>query len=426
MNEVDPGGTHIQLASEPFVTTTASQLSAKLETALLQYHAGNFSGREGIRVRTASTPAEAGAGSLTGGVEPVLSSTSAQVAALLSANPAVRELVRVSGGDSTLLQRNSLELVGGGGYAEGSDQGITYKAAELGVGGNDVSIHLEAGGENESLSVSRLGKQAVVKLANNPAVNATLNLPGIKYEAVQTGVEGNGIPVTQSAMSPGQDLAVSVDGNHVTVQLATDMGDRAQATLQDKLTVKALYPGVEGNNIILYTECPNIPGQSFEAFIDGENIIRIKGATDSEGNCTTTINDLALAIQNMASHLVSVEAGLGDFTPLFTGSTLNLSGGGANFHAISPAALICGAISNDTAAAALVSAVPVSGQEPGVGSGNLSGGTNPVFTSTAEQVVTLLKADGDIQELVTVEGGGSEVVQPSVLQLTVVAEASVC
>ena len=313
---------------------------------------------------------------------------------------------------------------GVGSSASANSQGISYASNLPGQEGNELKVHYSLASPYletpEPLSMWTGGHDVWVSLANEGGQAATLELPGITYQAVPIGENGNGMTVSHvTAEAPDMPTVVSsVVGDHVTIQLGTGPALPARAGLYD-VTLQAIDPGEDGNGITVTVEAPSsYPSYYLETSVDGKNI-HVMLARDDDGNIMSRYYDVVLAIQTAASHLVTVVEGQGSYSEVAEPCFIVLEGAGTGYSMNATAGDVSSALTSNPAAAALLTVIN--------GDGNVlwevfddatSGGVDPVVTSTVDDVVALLANHPEVLPLMSVTGSGTAPMQPGVVSLT--------
>ncbi|MCW0219556.1 MAG: hypothetical protein OJI67_14620, partial [Prosthecobacter sp.] len=327
--------------------------------------------------------------------------------------------VQVTGDDVKVFLETGV-----GNSASATSQGISYGSNLPGQEGNELKVHYSLATPYletpEPLTMSASGHDVWVNLANEGGQAATLELPGITYQAVPIGENGNGMTVSHvTAEAPDMPTVVSsVVGDHVTIQLGTGPALPARAGLYD-VTLQAIDPGEDGNGITVTVEAPSsYPSYYLETSVDGKNI-HVMLARDDDGNIMSRYYDVVSAIQTAASHLVTVVEGQGSYSEVAEPCFIVLEGAGTGYSMNATASDVSSALTSNPAAAALLTVIN--------GDGNVlwevfddatSGGVDPVVTSTVDDVVALLADHPDVLPLMSVTGSGTAPMQPGVVSLT--------
>lgn len=315
---------------------------------------------------------------------------------------------------------------GPGAAASSVNQGITYTSAIPGAAGNEVRVRLEAAFEDElTLGNPMVSKvephEIVMRLATMGGQPATLTLPGISYSAVSPGTAYNGISVSHRDPGPGKDeIEIQVNDRHVDVWLPTSKGDPAQAILfgstSGPLTLTAIDEGSEGNSIIVIADA--VYNQDLQVLVDDKLIYVILG-TDDQGIITYSTSEVAEAIRDAASHLVTVSGG-DSYTMPFNDYAF-LSGGGDNHVIYGYVWDIQYALSQHPVASSMIYVNNVGDGTLTAGmSGHLTGGIEPEYQSTVDDVVGALAPVlvSMASPPLIVTGSGSSIVQPASFTLS--------
>jgi hypothetical protein len=304
---------------------------------------------------------------------------------------------------------------------------VSYAANTEGVTGNSIRVTQIAAAPNQVLDVAVTGNDIAVTLATTDNTAASLTLggvaenDGVTYTAVNGGLAGNSIRIEHAVPAPETALSISVNGNDITVTLATDVAGDVTSTALDvanaveadptaSLLVNAIYEGT------------------------GADIAVAAGFTNLSGGANFTVSSTAQAVADAvnldedASTLVTASAG-GDGTgTAAVAAFTNLGNGGENFLITSTAGAVAIAVNAHGAAAALLNA-----SATGDGQGyvlaqsmsNLSGGAVFAIVSTAQEVADAVNAATALVDA-TVEGDGSGVaVAQAFINLTGGAEEDI-
>lgn len=311
-------------------------------------------------------------------------------------------------------------------YAD--DQGIHYEAVASGPEGDELSVSIQAVGTTDPFSVTlpvAPSKQIVAHFPVRPWGTASLTtLPGVTYQAKAPGLAGNDIIITHAvADGPGQSTSVARLGNDVTVHLGTDMGKQAQASFYpDKggLTVKAAQAGLVGNNYSIEVKLATVPNSSLQASL-GANLTTVTLASNASGNPTTTVAQLASFLNTLYSPNRFVATGTSSQV-ITAAQTRSLTGGGTDYQVIATGSDVATAVAASTATKTLLQAQASSGNPIlQTGTGQLTGGNNPVFSN---DLADLLAETPGVSDLISVSGGNgnpsnveSVPLQPATVQL---------
>ncbi len=130
--------------------------------------------------------------------------------------------------------------------AQAQNQGLLYTASEVGTAGNALQVQLENAGPSEVSQVTHNGSVVVARLETDEGQPDVLADQGITYTATHAHGDAPASAVRLVADNPDQEESVSVEGNEIQVQLATDSGDQASA-LRQGLAYESAAIGTAGN-----------------------------------------------------------------------------------------------------------------------------------------------------------------------------------
>ncbi|MES2506455.1 MAG: RHS repeat-associated core domain-containing protein [Verrucomicrobiota bacterium] len=313
---------------------------------------------------------------------------------------------------------NVMLATDGGGPASIINDGLVFEAVTPGTGGNDLRIRMVPGDEGELLNAAVQGNDVVVRLRNEGGRFAQLQLPGITYSAPEIGSAGNGVTVSQVINGPNQPTTFTLNSNHVEVSLGTDVGDHAQANLYGGLILKALDPGPLGNEISIRLVMPEVENSGIQVLSDGK-AFTVKLGMDIEGN-VSNISQIFQALEAPLGSLmnVSYDGAAANIIPTDE-QTYFLTGGGDNYKVV-PGAGVQAALTlpENAAVAALIQVTDSTNDPLEEGSGELTGGVNRTYLTTGYELVPVLQGNTTVSSIVTASGGNSNILQPSVLQLS--------
>lgn len=355
--------------------------------------------------------------------------------------------------------------IGAGTDAELVNQGLTYTAVEPGVGGNDISIELiDNMTPGQPLVVDVTGDAIAVTLEYSDGVAASLTNQGLTYTAQNIGLGGNDISVSLLDLTIGQDLEVNVVGDAISVDLEISDGVPSSAVVQD-ITYTAINPGTYGDEITVTYINPGLADQPLDAYASFPEVY-VSLATSSETYASLVVQDVlyeALEIGTIGNTIqfqyfgggtagsegvlvtgggldpiviqVALQVGVSTATNIMnaingdpSASTLviaSISGnplttqttygptamaGGEDFELISTADEILAAVDAYQAGSPFV-VLELTGTGSNVQtivSVALSGGEDPVIVSTADDVKAAINADMAAAALIVVSGGGSD------------------
>lgn len=346
-----------------------------------------------------------------------------------------------------------------------TDQDLTYTALDIGSTGNDISIELiDTGIPGQNLEVDVVGDAISVKLEYSDGTKASLVDQGLTYTAQEIGPGGNNITVALLDTTAGQDLAVNVVGDAISVDLETSDGVHSSAVVQD-ITYTAIDPGTYGDEITVTYVNPGVPDQPLDAYASFPEVY-VSLATSPETYASLVVQDVlyeALEVGAIGNTIqfqyfgggtagsegvlvigggvdplviqVALQIGVSTATNLMnaingnpvasTLVTASISGnplttqtiygptamaGGADSQIISTADEIVTAVDAYQSGSPFV-VLEVTGTGSNIqteASDVLSGGENPAVVSTADDVRDAINADIDASALVVVSGAGSD------------------
>jgi RHS repeat-associated protein len=297
------------------------------------------------------------------------------------------------------------QMTGGvevGNKASVTNQGITYEAAEAGFAGNEWQVRLCNGGSNAPLSAAVQGQEVVVNLAADEGVAGSLEIQGLTFTEV---VPGSGASIEFRAADAGnQALMVTHEGSAVVVRLGSSEGDRAVLEVYG-MRFEAVAPSVEGNMVNLTFVDPGAAEHSGGIQIQGNDII-VTLRTNEDSEVVATVAEVLALIDAAASHLVTTSQPFsGNVSPL---ERTYLHGGGANMVVTTTADALRWSIPETVVRVSGGGDVPLTPIPQ-----TMLGGVDPVVQSTADEVVELLETMPELENLLTVTGGGTHVVQPA-------------
>lgn len=158
--------------------------------------------------------------------------------------------------------------------------GIFLEALTAGTGGNAVTLTtVLPTNESANISVAVAGNATTVTLAAT-GTPATMDAQGILFESV---LKGTGANATRVAfVNPGTanaSASVSVAGNDITLNLATDAGDAAELVNQG-MSYTAKQLGTGGNSISIALVNPGTPSAPIGVTV-ASNAISVSLATNA-------------------------------------------------------------------------------------------------------------------------------------------------
>jgi len=223
----------------------------------------------------------------------------------------------------TIAKMDADELLGAGPTpATGYLEGVTFTAVASGEAGNDIQIVFkDPEAEEAELSISVSGNIITVSLATDEDGNITSTAADI-VNAINTDTEASALVTASVGTEP-----VSIDDATSVALSGGNDGESATPATGGLagVTFTAVDPGEAGNSIEIVFEDPEADEAVLSISVDG-NKITVTLATDGEGDITSTIDDIVAAINgnNEANALVTAS---GSGTGTVSTGSVELSGG---------------------------------------------------------------------------------------------------
>lgn len=325
--------------------------------------------------------------------------------------------------ESVVVEGNEIQVhlaTDSGDPASALRQGLAFESAAIGTAGNGYRVRFSLNDDGLPLSFGTVNDQITrVLLEQTGGIRAQKALPDIVYRAAEVGTGGDQITV-QHVKSSDETTYATAGGSAVTVHLGQDQGDHATTTWSEgDLTFTAVEPGTAGNNITIEFLDPGVDDVSMTVDVVDHLIQIYLPTSSSEPRISVSGADLASAIQGAAGHLVNVE-GSGSGIISYGGHQITLSGGGENRQIMATAYDVQAALQSDLNASALLEVADYgTGETLAEGQWQLQGGLDGVVETTTAELAALFSS-GQTDAYVTVSGSGDplEKVQAGEVVLT--------